>query len=303
MCISSKLYDFQRFTIFNFHSIVRLIEKPKSMKPIKPFQVGIAILLFLVFASTLQAQIGINTKLPANGALLDITSSNKGFLLPQVTLTSTSDVTTITPSATIGLLVYNTVTAGSLPFQVTPGFYYWNGSQWLRFYNRGYGLKFDQTNEENADNDPTKYETLDGLDTGNITIPYSGTYQVRVESHYAAGSLVSTSDDGTGQASVRLAMDTNNSGTLTNVEERYVTSTSKRNGSTTINSIPQNITIIYTVDLDVLNTYRFIAQGREWSKTNVITGIFGKDTSGYSGASGVDNAQRGALTLTLVKQQ
>jgi len=264
---------------------------------------SIFILFFLINFITVHAQMGINTKTPADGALLDITSSNKGFLLPQVALTSTSDVTTITPSATEGLLVYNTATAGSLPFQVTPGFYYWNGSQWLRFYNRGYGIKFDNSAQTTASTSSSTYTTIIGMDTGNISIPYSGTYQVRVESHYAAGSLVLTTDDGTGQASVRLAMDTNNSGTLTNVEERYVTSTSKRNGSTTINSIPQNITIIYTVDLDVLNTYRFVAQGREWSKTNVNTGIFGKDTSGYSGASGVNNAQRGSLTLTLLKQQ
>ncbi len=264
---------------------------------------SIFILFFLINFITVQAQMGINTSTPSNGALLDITSSNKGLLLPQVTLTSTSDVTTITPSATEGLLVYNTVTAGSLPFQVTPGFYYWNGSQWLRFYNRGYGLKFDQTAAILASTTSSTYTILTGLDTGNITIPYSGTYQVRVESAYACGALVSTSSDGCGQGSISLAMDTNNSGTLTTVKETYVTSTSKRINSTTINSIPQNVTIIYNIDLDVLNTYRFVARGREWRTDNVGTGTFGKDTNGYTGASGVNNAQRGAITLMLVKQQ
>jgi len=264
-----------------------------------------ALALLIMFASlgVAYAQIGINTTNPANGALLDISSSSKGFLLPKVTLTSTSDVTTITPSATVGLLVYNTVTAGVLPFQVTPGFYYWDGNQWLRFYNRGYGLKFDNTAQVTASTSSSTYTTITGLDTGNITIPYSGTYQVRVEAAYACGTLVSTGSDGAGQASISLAMDTNNSGTLTTVKESYVTSTSKRIGSTTINSLPRNVTIIYTVDLDVLNTYRFVAQGREWSTHNVNTGTFGKDSNGYSGASGVNDAQRGSITFTLCKQQ
>lgn len=246
------------------------------------------------------AQFGINTNTPVDGALLDITSSNKGLLIPKVTLTATSDVTTITPSATVALLVYNTATAGVLPFQVTPGFYYWNGSQWLRFYNRGYGLKFDQSSDLSA---TSSYSVIPGLDTGNIPIPYSGTYQIKVDVYYSCGDLSSTTSDGAGQASIALMMDTNNSGTLTTVEEKYVTSSSKRIGSTTVNNLPQNVTIIYTVDLDVLNTYRFVAQGMEWSTHNVASGRFGRSTSSYSGASGVSDAQDGVITLTLVRQQ
>jgi len=260
-----------------------------------------AIILCLAMVSTsVFAQIGINTTNPANGALLDINSSSKGFLLPKVTLTSTSDITTISPSATVGLLVYNTATAGVLPFQVTPGLYYWDGSQWLRFYNRGYGLKFDQGPHLNA---TSSYSVIPGLDTGNITIPYSGTYQIKVDVFYSCGNLSSTTSDGAGQASVALMMDTNNSGTLTNVEDTYINSSSKRIGSTTVNSLPQSTTIIYTVNLDVLNTYRFVAQGMEWSTHNVASGRFGRSTGSYSGSSGVTDAQDGAISITLIRQQ
>ena len=84
-----------------------------------------------VLVSTSIAQVGINTTTPANGALLDVFSDSSGFLAPRVALTGTDDTTTITPAATTGLLVYNTVTAGTLPIQVTIGFHSSNRIQGL----------------------------------------------------------------------------------------------------------------------------------------------------------------------------
>ena len=256
-----------------------------------------------VLVSTSIAQVGINTTTPANGALLDVFSDSSGFLAPRGALTGTDDTTTITPAATTGLLVYNTVTAGTLPIQVTPGFYYWNGSQWLRFYNRGYGIKFDQNSQTTANVLNSVYTQISDLDTGFINVPYSGTYHIKVETTYACGNLSATTSEGVGQASVSLNMTTGLLGLPVRVKEKYVTSTSKRIGTTTLNNLPQNVTIIYTVDLDVLNTYRFNVTGREWSRNNVGLGAFGKDTSSYPGASGVNNAQRGSLSITLLKQQ
>lgn len=255
------------------------------------------------------AQVGINTVSPVAGALLDISSGStsstdkRGLLIPRVQLSDTGDTSTISPSATVGLLVYNTITSGALPFQVTPGFYYWNGSQWLRFYNRGYGIKFDQTSETRANNSSTVYTQISGLDTGNISVPYSGTYQIKVEVTYACGNLSSISSDGVGQASVSLNMTTNTSGSPVSVAEKYVTSTSKRIGGTTLNNLPQNTTIIYTVDLDLMNTYRFNVEGREWSRNNVNRGWFGKNTNSYPGSDGITDAHRGSISITLIRQQ
>jgi len=69
---------------------------------------------------------------PDGAAMLDVISSDKGFLLPRVSLTSTSvaaPVTGLTATST-SLLVYNTNTAGD----VTPGFYFWNNNtlSWVR---------------------------------------------------------------------------------------------------------------------------------------------------------------------------
>jgi hypothetical protein len=95
----------------------------------------IIILSLLLNTVISKAQVGIGTTTPNSSAKLDITSTNKGFLPPRVTLTGTTDVTTIASPAT-GLFVYNTATAGTSPSNVTPGLYYYDGSKWQRVINQ-----------------------------------------------------------------------------------------------------------------------------------------------------------------------
>jgi hypothetical protein len=96
----------------------------------------IIITLFVIVCSQMSmAQVGIGTTSPNASAKLDITSTNKGFLPPRVTLTGTADVTTIANPAT-GLFIYNTATAGTSPSNVTPGLYYFDGSKWQRIINQ-----------------------------------------------------------------------------------------------------------------------------------------------------------------------
>tara|TARA_B100001146_G_scaffold224923_1_gene245016 strand:+ start:13828 stop:15192 length:1365 start_codon:yes stop_codon:yes gene_type:complete len=436
----------------------------------------------LLFGSlTITAQVGVNTTAPNASSALDINSSDKGFLMTKVALTGTDDNTTISGSPTTGLLVYNTATAGSSGTQVTPGFYYFNGASWKRFYTQGYNLSYDQSAEVTASTINTEYVILPGLDTGDFTVPFSGTYQIRVEAFYSAGNLISTTGDGATQGSISLAMAdissgggggsgddctggvttypynesfesglglwtqstadffnwTRNSGgttsgntgpsaasngswymyteastpnypnrqtiltspcfnlttapaasftfdyhmygaadmgsfilevsdddggtwtpiwsqtgnqgnvwntqsvdlsayiggsiqlrfnrttgstwqadiaidnisltntavtTFTTLKETYLTSSSKRLGSTTVNNLAQSASIIYNVDLAAGTTYRFVVRGREWLANNVTTGSFGRNTSGYSGSSSVNDAQRGTMTISLIKQ-
>lgn len=77
------------------------------------------------------AQVGIGTTTP-RGAL-EINSSTNGFVAPQVALTlTTTSAPVVNPqdsgSPLTGTLVYNTNTAGD----VTPGYYFWNGTIWTR---------------------------------------------------------------------------------------------------------------------------------------------------------------------------
>lgn len=81
-------------------------------------------LIFLVISSGSMAQTGIGTTAPHASAKLDVSATNKGFLPPRVSLTGSSDVTTIASPAE-GLLVYN---LGSVGLQA--GYYYWNGANW-----------------------------------------------------------------------------------------------------------------------------------------------------------------------------
>jgi polyhydroxybutyrate depolymerase len=74
------------------------------------------------------AQIGINNNnaAPNTSAMLDINSTNKGLLIPRISLTSITDQTTI-PTPALSLMVFNT--NASMPEGV--GYYGWNGSMWV----------------------------------------------------------------------------------------------------------------------------------------------------------------------------
>ncbi|MES2773238.1 MAG: tail fiber domain-containing protein [Bacteroidota bacterium] len=93
------------------------------------------IILVVLLVNTIHAQnVGIGTTSPHVSAILDITANNRGLLIPRVALTDLNDAVTI-PSPAASLLVYNTATAGSGRFAVSPGYYYWNAVSlaWIPF--------------------------------------------------------------------------------------------------------------------------------------------------------------------------
>lgn len=87
---------------------------------------------FCLFTSKIFAQASINTSgnAPHSSAGLDIDFTNKGLLIPRVALTQTTSSSPISSPAT-SLMVYNTASAND----VTPGYYYWDGSKWVRFFD------------------------------------------------------------------------------------------------------------------------------------------------------------------------
>jgi hypothetical protein len=86
------------------------------------------IYLLILINSSLLAQVGVGTTTPQ--ASMDISSTNDGLLIPRIALSATNVATVLTP--TTSELVYNTATSAAGPNQVTPGFYYWDGSLWIR---------------------------------------------------------------------------------------------------------------------------------------------------------------------------
>jgi hypothetical protein len=93
-------------------------------------------LLFFVLGSLVYAQsgsVGIGTNTPNESAILDMVSSNKGLMIPKVSLNATnaSDYSFMATQPTISLLVFNTNAA--LP--AGTGLYYWDGTKWVFYFN------------------------------------------------------------------------------------------------------------------------------------------------------------------------
>lgn len=105
----------------------------KENKPVKLHSVIVLCVLFL-FTLTINSQnVAINTTgvIGNASAMLDINSTNTGLLIPRIILSATNIAAPVVAPAT-SLLVYNTATAGVSPNNVTPGYYYWDGIQWVR---------------------------------------------------------------------------------------------------------------------------------------------------------------------------
>ncbi|HCA06942.1 hypothetical protein [Chryseobacterium sp.] len=88
---------------------------------------------------TSTGSIGIGTVIPDVSSALEIKSSNKGFLPPRVTLTSSSDATTI-PNPATGLVVYNN---GNINLE--PGLYYNIGTPSVPNWNKSGGTIITET--------------------------------------------------------------------------------------------------------------------------------------------------------------
>ena len=86
-------------------------------------------LLLFTTAAISQVKIGDNPNTINVNSLLEMESSNKGFLPPRVQLNSSTSVSPLTGTVPAGMLVYSA--GGTLP----DGYYYWNGSEWTKVDN------------------------------------------------------------------------------------------------------------------------------------------------------------------------
>ena len=89
------------------------------------------ILVFLLFFNSSFSQVGIGTTNPDTNAVLDITSTATapgGLLLPRVQLIATNNAAPLTAPVEPGMTVYNLASVND----VTPGYYYHNGTVWVR---------------------------------------------------------------------------------------------------------------------------------------------------------------------------
>jgi len=86
-------------------------------------------LLLLVLFARAQVKIGNNPGTINSNSILELESTNKGFLPPRVALNSLSTVTPLSGTVPAGMLVFSS--GGTL----TDGYYYWNGTEWKKLDN------------------------------------------------------------------------------------------------------------------------------------------------------------------------
>lgn len=90
-------------------------------------------LFSIINLSTIQAQVGVGTTNPHSSAILDVNASNKGFLLPRLSITGKADNATVSSPAN-GLIVYNQNAAGTgNNVVVANSLYFRQNSSWEKF--------------------------------------------------------------------------------------------------------------------------------------------------------------------------
>lgn len=176
----------------------------------------IVLLVIFLFCGTMYSQIGIGTSTPDASAVLDLSSTSKGLLIPRMTTFQQTDL--INP--TIGLMIYNTTTS-QIETNKGDGL---GGALWTSASTTGTTAPIGTSTTQLATtafvleniggyasvNDiiPTTTNSLtDVLAVGMIVEPPTGTYSVSFNSQFNNDTTTSTttiSSIGTAQAVIDL---------------------------------------------------------------------------------------------------
>lgn len=154
----------------------------RRIKYRKTLKITVLTSLIFCFAQLAQAQVTIGSgQVPNKDAILDLkqeTKTTKGLLLPRVSLEQTT-ISNPLSAHVEGMVVYNIASVGD----VTPGYYYNNGSKWMKlfsaedsfFYMPSTVLPTDENDTASFDGTKFKVNLYDeykkqfGL-TGNIAV-------------------------------------------------------------------------------------------------------------------------------------
>ncbi|MGI4750165.1 MAG: tail fiber domain-containing protein [Janthinobacterium lividum] len=144
---------------------------------------GFAFLVFILFTRNTFAQnVGISSVssfTPDASAALDVSYTSKGLLIPRVALTATNATGPISSPAT-SLLVYNTATAGASPYNVIPGYYYYNGSAWVMLTTSAQAAGFWSIIGNSGTSYPTNF--LGTTDNYGLHFKTNGTHRLWLDS-------------------------------------------------------------------------------------------------------------------------
>ncbi|MGL4363942.1 MAG: beta strand repeat-containing protein [Bacteroidales bacterium] len=123
----------------------------------------------------IEGNVGIGTTAPDASAKLDITASDKGLLIPRVALSATNVAAPVIAPAT-SLVVYNTTSTGGGVTSIFPGFYYWDGTQWVRILDNDNDMQSLSFNAGTGDLSISNGNTVNipqVVDTDNQTLTYN----------------------------------------------------------------------------------------------------------------------------------
>ena len=159
-----------KISLFLHKGLIKLIfiELMKSITLLQKYVFAI----ILLYATLASSQVGIGTTTPSGGALLDLTSADKGFLVPRVNITNLSTIAPVTGGSTVGLLVWNTNTGTGV------GYHYWSGSAWTPLTGSSSGNHWDL-----AGNAITSSDFLGTTNGFDLNIRTNNTNRMRVQSN------------------------------------------------------------------------------------------------------------------------
>lgn len=232
----------------------------------------VAIMLSLFCHESLNAQVGIGTTAPNADAQLDISSTNRGLLLPRVALTNTTNPAPLSADVA-GMVVYNTATTGD----VTPGFYYNDGAIWVRLGSGGAtGNYWSLAGNAGTTAGTDFVGTTDNTDLG---LARNSTEMVRLTNTVTSfRDEIQTRDGGTNSGDILVRMyDSNDDGILDIYRNNQVQHRLHGNGTTVFNERSANVD--FRIESNAVNNAFFL----EGSNGQITLGEYG--AGGHTGTA------------------
>jgi hypothetical protein len=245
-------------------------------------KITLLLICFIAIQTKAQVNIGANTA-PNTDAMVEISGSSKGLLLPRIALTSTSSFAPLSAHVA-GMAIYNTATAGVSPNNVVPGYYYNDGAKWIRLLNQSSdGTEWYLTGTAI---DAAGDKTSDIFRNGSVGIGTSPASKLDV----AAGSTtVNTIVNGTGAINDYLQFNVQNTSNGAHAQSGYAATAD--NGSATtgfawigINNSTFNFPTAYNIGGS--NDVSYVGSGNDMyianaNNTKSIIFSTGKSTTPY----------------------
>lgn len=126
------------------------------------------------FAIHIFSQVGIGTTEPASSSILDITSTDKGVLIPRVKLVGADDKSPLTGNIPDGTLVFNTDKSGVGDNSVIPGVYVWKNNRWVfpgaLGVTQSKAIKFTNSTSSSTNLNPSSVATPVDIDIFNTEV-------------------------------------------------------------------------------------------------------------------------------------